>query len=112
MPLVWNAEKKSYELRCINDIEHLNKDLAPRIGLAMAAAAAKAEGVKPVVHEMQVAVNWVGVYGVAPPDTSKGGVAQITAQGIPLKAFVCQSCGYVEFYDGYVLSPDVWKKNV
>ena len=101
MPLVWDKNKKSYDLKCLNDIRHLNDDDESRAMLQKAADAANVHDNLFAKHEMQMATGWVGVYGVAPPDQAKGGIAQITAHGIPLRAFVCQSCGYVEFYDDF-----------
>lgn len=53
--------------------------------------------------------EWNAITHVTPAQVQGGGVNFDPSRGIPVRAFVCRSCGYVELYAGSVIEPQTWK---
>ena len=94
----WNGARQQLELQCVN------WEPLP-VGMPYSSANA------PPPHVMKLQDGWGVVGEVRPPDWEHNVPAMPSSKGIPMRVYVCQTCGYVEMYSGLVVAKEVWRPN-
>jgi hypothetical protein len=97
---IWVDDERRLRMRCIN---------APQ-GDGIAGKAFAPDGTF-VDHIMKMAGGWGVIGGMLPPPPDGSGPVPASTHGMPVRVYYCQTCGYVELYNGLIVSPEVWRQN-
>lgn len=104
MPLIWTGSK--LEVTCIN-LQGMTGMPSPD-GPVMEHPMVELDGwglVSPIVPGEPTG----GAFVRTRPITVTPVVLPTTAPGIPVRVYMCKTCGYIELYSGIVVAPETWR---